>query len=319
MDWNVKNAMSRDVEREHLNKILKDIRARIDTLTTKQEAPVRPPTPTPSRTPVTVTLTGDVIGSASGTGTITIDTTVVGSTGGSEGGLQDAPDDGNVYWRGSQQWQEVPLALQFFYEITGSGFLSLDEDGWMETRVIEGEVGQIEVADGDGTAGNPVVSLADLPNSGAAPATLRRYTRDSKGRISGDQAATTTHLPEGSNLYFTDSRLYESLKSTLEAGANVTLTEDDLSQTITITATGGGGGGTGSVDTVNSGVGIQVNNTDPSNPVINLQPAVATRIANAVVPSIAATDGDILEYEATTSNWVPKKNPRELYLDGGNF
>ena len=316
MEWKVTNALSRDVEREQLNKILKDIKKQFSSIETVVNAPVRPaPTPVSPRLPVIVTLTGDVTGTATGTGQITIDTELQANL----EGVEEAPDDGYVYWRGGQQWQPVPLALQSFSDITGGGFLSLDEDGWMETRVIEGEAGQIEVADGDGIEGNPVVSLADLPNSGAAPATLRRYTRDSKGRISGDQAATTTHLPEGSNLYFTDSRLYESLKSTLEAGANVTLTEDDLSETITISATSGGGGGTGTVDSVNSGTGIFVDNTDVSNPIVNLQPAVVTRIANSLVIDGTPTDGDIVEYNGTSGSWIPKKDPRELYLDGGNF
>ena len=314
MEWKVTNALSRDVEREQLNKILKDIKKQFSSIETVVSAPVRPaPTPVSPRLPVTVTLTGDVTGTATGTGQLTIDTELQASF----EGVEEAPDDGYVYWRGGQQWQPVPLALQSFSEITGGGFLSLNEDGWMETRVIEGEVGEIDVEDGGGIEANPLLSLADVPNVGGGE--LQKTSFDSKGRLTGSSSATTTDLPEGDNLYFSTERTYDSLKDILEAGANVILTEDDLSQTITITATGGGGGGTGSVDTVNSGVGIQVNNTDPSNPVINLQPAVATRIANAVVPSIAATDGDILEYEATTSNWVPKKNPRELYLDGGNF
>lgn len=314
MEWKVTNALSRDVEREQLNKILKDIKKQFSSIETVVNAPVRPaPPPVSPRLPVTVTLTGDVTGSATGSGNLTIETSIAELVGGE--GLGDAPNDGSVYWRGGQQWQPVPLALQFFSDITGGGFLSLDEDGWMETRVIEGEVGQIEVADGDGTAGNPVVSLADLPNSGAAPATLRRYTRDSKGRISGDQAATTTHLPEGSNLYFTDSRLYESLKSTLEAGANVILTEDDLSQTITITSTASDG----VVSTVTGSGGVEVDNTDPSNPVVSLTTSVQDTLSNAVVPTAAPTDGDILEFSTLSSGWVPRRDPRKLLIDGGNF
>ena len=34
---------------------------------------------------------------------------------------------------------------------------------------------------------------------------------------------------------------------------------------------------------------------------------------------VSATDGDILEYSAATSTWVPTLNPRKFFVDGGNF
>lgn len=47
--------------------------------------------------------------------------------------------------------------------------------------------------------------LIDLTDSGAGAA-LVKITRDSKGRIAGTSAATTSDLMEGSNLYYTDAR-----------------------------------------------------------------------------------------------------------------
>lgn len=49
------------------------------------------------------------------------------------------------------------------------------------------------------------VSLEDLPDTGIAPY-LAKVSRDAKGRIEGTEAATTSDLPEGTNLYFTDAR-----------------------------------------------------------------------------------------------------------------
>lgn len=198
MKWKVDNALSRDVERQQLNKILKEIKAKLETVTAPPPV-VRPPTPTPpSRTPVTVTLTGDVTGTATGTGTITIDTTLEASV----GGLQDAPDDGGVYWRGSQQWQQVPLALQFFYDISGSGFLSYNEDGVLTPRVIEGEAGQIDVADGDGVDANPLLSLADVGNTGAGQ--LLEIEVDSKGRVVGYRPLGVAAITDQDGLVLTD-------------------------------------------------------------------------------------------------------------------
>ncbi len=70
---------------------------------------------------------------------------------------------------------------------------------------ITGTASQIDVANGTAAAGVPTISLADLANSGAGAA-LVKITRDAKGRVSGTQAATTTDLAEGANLYFTNAR-----------------------------------------------------------------------------------------------------------------
>lgn len=47
--------------------------------------------------------------------------------------------------------------------------------------------------------------LANLPDSGTGTA-VYKTTRDAKGRTSGQVAATTSDLPEGTNRYFTDAR-----------------------------------------------------------------------------------------------------------------
>lgn len=286
MEWKVKNALSRDVEREHLNKILKDIQSRYKELADKTSVSSSTPSPSPpvvSRTPVTITLTGDVTGSATGTGQVTIQTELAdGLT-----GIGDAPDDGSVYWRGSQQWQEVPLALQFFYDLTGEGLLSINADGVLTPRAIEGTTQQIAVADGDGVNANPVVSLADLPNSGTAPGIVYRYTRDSKGRISGDQAATTTHLPEGDNLYFTNARASAAAP----------------------------------IQNVLAGTGVTIDYTTPATPVINAsvqrmptrtvsQLTDATADLNLIIRVTDAPGGEAIAYsDGTTYRRISDQSP----------
>lgn len=54
--------------------------------------------------------------------------------------------------------------------------------------------------------------------------------------------STTTHVPEGTNLYFTDARVYTKVKAALVAGSNITITADDTAQTLTIAGTGTGVG-----------------------------------------------------------------------------
>ena len=52
------------------------------------------------------------------------------------------------------------------------------------------------------------------------------------------EASTTTNLAEGSNLYFTNTRVYTKVKASLLAGSNTSITFDDTLQTITIASQG---------------------------------------------------------------------------------
>ncbi|YCT77693.1 hypothetical protein QV000_07475 [Stenotrophomonas maltophilia] len=94
---------------------------------------------------------------------------------------------------------------------SGAGsLLAITRDGkgrvtGTKAATITGTAQQIDVANGNATAGLPTISLADLPNSGAGSA-LVKITRDVKGRISGTQSATTDDLPAGStNQYFPEA------------------------------------------------------------------------------------------------------------------
>jgi hypothetical protein len=51
-------------------------------------------------------------------------------------------------------------------------------------------------------------------------------------------APTTTNIAEGTNLYFTNTRVYTKVKASLIAGSNTSITFDDALQTITIASQG---------------------------------------------------------------------------------
>jgi hypothetical protein len=68
-------------------------------------------------------------------------------------------------------------------------------------------------------------------------------------------APTTTNIAEGTNLYFTNTRVYTKVKASLIAGSNTSITFDDALQTITIASQG-------NVQSVNGETGAVVLDTD---------------------------------------------------------
>ena len=98
MEWKVKNALSRDVEREHLNKILKEIQAAVSSsssgggLTEQQViALIQRHAGGGSSSPTRITLSGDVTGSGTSSIPTTINPALLG--------IGEAPVDSLSYWR----------------------------------------------------------------------------------------------------------------------------------------------------------------------------------------------------------------------------
>ena len=53
----------------------------------------------------------------------------------------------------------------------------------------------------------------------------------------GANQVSTADIPEQTNLYYTDERVDDRVNALLTAGANITLTYDDVANTLTIAAT----------------------------------------------------------------------------------
>ncbi|WP_313319529.1 tail fiber domain-containing protein [Stenotrophomonas sp.] len=99
--------------------------------------------------------------------------------------------------------REIPANIQKLAKLVGTGFPTRGPDGeWFQRQIEAGE--GIDVADGDGVAGNPSVGLAELTDSGGG--TLQKTLRDDYGRLAGTSEATTSDLAEGGNLYYTNAR-----------------------------------------------------------------------------------------------------------------
>lgn len=287
MKWRVLNAISRDVEREHLNKILAEIEQAVSTTSqssTLTEADVRKLIASmlpasPSAKPIRIVLTGDVEGTGDGTSTITVDTNLTGDF------LTEAPIDGMPYWRRVGQWERVSTSVTSLQDMETSGYVVYDADAEVYLpRSIEGTAGDIDVLDGDGIEGNTLLTLANVPDSGTGVLQLTEF--DSKGRKTGTATATTDDLAEGvTNVYFTDERAQDAVGGNFEDTTSVELNYDPVTRIITA----------------------------------ELSQEYIDRINNVLSVDGVAEDGDIIEYESVTGTWVPKKNPRELLIDGGNF
>lgn len=102
------------------------------------------------------------------------------------------------------------------------------------------------------------------------------------------EANTTDSLDEGTtNLYFTNLRVYNKVKSALIAGSNVSFTYNDTNQTITIAASG-------NVLSVNGQTGAVVLDTDDVNEGTSNLYFTATRVRDAVLTGLSTATNAII-------------------------
>lgn len=222
MEWNVKNALNRDVERQHLNKILKEIKGGQDEVIRKVDAAnsglgaiqnnlsntivrIINNTIPPSSLATSVTLTGDVTGVSVQNGSdnaVTIETTLTGNY------LEDAPVDAFAYWRRYGQWERVTPAVDLLNQIQGQGFTVYDDvnEAWYTRSILAVDDTRIVITDGDGLAADPTIDLAEVVPEDGGTLQLTRF--DAYGRRDAEGSATTDDLAEGvDNLYYTDERV----------------------------------------------------------------------------------------------------------------
>ena len=213
MDWIVKNTLNRDTERQHLNKILADIRASMDAVSgdnstlggvkniiggmvegnTEQGVSV-------DYDPVqgvlnfvindfVIQLTGDVTGEGTvhSAGNVSIALTIAED----KLGIQDAPIDNQTYWRKNGEWEVVPDNILTFLELQEEGFPVLVQESaesgfeWI-IREFEAEAGQLVVTNPTGKAGNPKYGLDEVTDTGVGSNIV---DIDVYGRVTGTSPA----------------------------------------------------------------------------------------------------------------------------------
>lgn len=218
MDWKISNALSRDVERQQLNKVLADIRTTVDNLVKKSggtgnvsldalanavEGNVEEGisvTYNPINQTLdfvvnnfTIRLTGDVTGEAEvrSLGSVTLSTELDPAL----IGVEEAPVDNQTYWRKNEEWEPVPDQIFSFMDLKDEGIPVMYQDDVSNVytwtiRIFETKVGELTVDNPTGENGNPTFGLADVTDTNEG--SLRGITRDSKGRITGTTDATIT-------------------------------------------------------------------------------------------------------------------------------
>lgn len=100
---------------------------------------------------------------------------------------------------------DIPANVTALANTATTGLYAITGPGTSATREIQPTVGRTTVSNGDGVAGDPVIDLAVVVDSGVGAALMKR-TIDGFGRVSGSQTATTDDLAEGAtNLYFPEA------------------------------------------------------------------------------------------------------------------
>lgn len=121
----------------------------------------------------------------------------------------------------------IPPNVTALANTSTTGLYTITGAGTSATRSISAVAGETTVSNGSGASGNPTIGLADLADSGVGATPIKRITRDAKGRVSGTQNATTSDLPEGSNLYFTAARVLATVLSGLSLATGTAITAAD--------------------------------------------------------------------------------------------
>lgn len=209
MEWNVKNAVNVNVERQHLNKILKEIRGSVDEVNNRVDAAADGLGQVQSGLTTTitkvinntlpagelatqVTLTGDVTGQSvkvPGQNAVTINTTL------SQSYVSEAPIDGNYYWRFQGTWALVPDAVVNLATLPDNGYVVITDGGvWQSRSIISADDDRIIVLNGDGNLDNTSIDLAEVVPTTGGSLLITEY--DLYGRRVAEAAAVLSDLSD---------------------------------------------------------------------------------------------------------------------------
>lgn len=144
--------------------------------------------------------------------------------------------------------REIPLNIQKLAALATAGFAVRRSDGEWATRTLQQGAG-ITISNPAGEAGDPVIGLADVPDSGAG--VLLATTFDAKGRKIGSRPATITGT------------------ATQIAVANGTAAAGLPTLSLAAEVLASLGKADAAVQEVRPGTNVTVDNTDPRRPIVS--------------------------------------------------
>lgn len=147
---------------------------------------------------------------------------------------------------------------------------------------------------GSGGGSSLTLQTDGVPNTDQ---TLLNLEAGTNVTLTDNFAGTVTIDVTASNISLETNGIVNNSQSTLNliAGTNVTLTDDGLGG-VTIDATGGGGSGV--VETIVAGNNIDVDNTDPANPIVSVETLTLSDISDVTA---TAAEVDILSGATITT------------------
>lgn len=142
---------------------------------------------------------------------------------------------------------------------------------------------------------------------------------DSVNGQTGAVVLDTDDVSEGStNLYYTAERVQDMLSSFLVAGSNVTLTYNDVANTLTIAASGGGGGGMTNPMTTDGDIIIGGTSGTPQRLPAGTNGYVLTMVSGAPAWAAGAGGGGLTNFTESVNSSSPNGSVPVVRLSATN-
>jgi hypothetical protein len=131
---------------------------------------------------------------------------------------------------------------------------------------------------------NDIDELANVSITNIADGQILTYNKNSFAWENTDLPTyTTSDISEGTNLYFTDERVDDRVSQLLQAGTNITLSYDDVGNTLTINSSGG-------LNSI-SGTTNEVTVTEPTTGNFEIGLPSTVRVSNVLQVNTTSTAG----------------------------
>lgn len=217
--------------------------------------------------------------------------------------IGDQHTDGGITWEWDGiAWNRINISTNVSFDDLTDVTITTPVDG----ALVAFNLGTGQWQDVDSFSALFNTQLSTKSTTDLAEGTNLYYTQ---GRFdSAFTAKSTTDLSEGTNLYFTDERVDDRVANLLQPGANITLTYNDVANTLTIDAAGGGASALNDLTDVTIG-------TPTTGEVLRYDGAVWR---DAILTTSNVTEGTNLYYTTTRANSDIDTRVTKAFVDALN-